>query len=264
MSESQRRSIVLCADDYAIAPGVSRAIRTLIAKGRLSATSCMVVYPEFVDEAPRLATLAERIDVGLHLSLTHEMPLWKVMRDAYLRRLDRSAIAAEVNRQADLFVAAMGRPPDYIDGHQHVHMLPGVREPVCAVAERYGAWVRNLREPLSMTLTRPSAFAATVLAQLSRPLARRLAARGIGTNEGFRGLRRFAPGTPFRDLMRAMLRGAREGSVVICHPGENDATLAARDPVTTLREEELAYLAGEDFPSDLAAAGLTLGRLSPR
>ena len=262
MTAATSRSIVLCADDYGIAPGVGRAIRALIAAGRLSATSCMVVYPEFRAEASLLAPLAARIDVGLHLSLTHETPLRRLLRDAYLRRLDRRAIAAEVNRQVDLFVAVTGRPPDYIDGHQHVHLLPGVREPVCAAAERHGAWVRSLREPLSTTLTRPSAFAATLLAQLSRPLARRLAARGIATNRGFRGLRRFAPGTPFRELMRAMLRDARDGSVVICHPGESDATLAARDSLTTLREEELAYLAGDDFPSDLAAAGLELRRLA--
>ena len=258
------RSIVLCADDYGIAPGVSRGIRRLLEAERLSATSCIVVYPEFAQEGPKLAPWADRVDIGLHVCLTHEAPLWRVMRDAYLRLHDRAAIAAEVDRQLAAFVATMGRPPDYIDGHQHVHMLPGVREPVCAAAERTGAWVRNLREPLSATLTRPAAVAATALAQLSRPLARRLARRDIATNRGFRGTRRFTPGRPFREQMVAMLRGARDGSVVICHPGESDATLAARDAVTVLREEELAYLAGSDFPNDLAAEGLTLSRLPRR
>jgi predicted glycoside hydrolase/deacetylase ChbG (UPF0249 family) len=35
----QPRHIWLCADDYGIAPGVNTAIRDLIARGRLNATS---------------------------------------------------------------------------------------------------------------------------------------------------------------------------------------------------------------------------------
>ena len=41
------RRIWLCADDYGIAPGVSAAIRDLVARGRLNATSAMVVAPAF-------------------------------------------------------------------------------------------------------------------------------------------------------------------------------------------------------------------------
>ena len=39
------RRIRLCADDYGLSPGVNRAIRDLIARGRLNATSVMVVGP---------------------------------------------------------------------------------------------------------------------------------------------------------------------------------------------------------------------------
>ena len=39
------RRIWLCADDYGISPGVNRAIRDLIERGRLNATSVMVVGP---------------------------------------------------------------------------------------------------------------------------------------------------------------------------------------------------------------------------
>ena len=41
------RRIWLCADDYGIAPGVNAAIRDLVARGRLNATSVMVVAPSF-------------------------------------------------------------------------------------------------------------------------------------------------------------------------------------------------------------------------
>ena len=37
------RRIWLCADDYGISPGVNTAIRELISRGRINATSVMVV-----------------------------------------------------------------------------------------------------------------------------------------------------------------------------------------------------------------------------
>ena len=45
MNEAAPRRIWLCADDYGLSPGVNRAIRDLIGRGRLNATSVMVVGP---------------------------------------------------------------------------------------------------------------------------------------------------------------------------------------------------------------------------
>src|SRR3981081_2194938 len=51
------RRIWLCADDYGLSPGVNRAIRDLIERGRLNATSVMVVGPAIGrDEANALIT----------------------------------------------------------------------------------------------------------------------------------------------------------------------------------------------------------------
>ena len=141
-------AIVLCADDYGIAPGVGRAIRDLLDRHHLSATSCMVVSPDFGAEGPLLAPYAERADVGLHLTLTQDQPLGRLMLAAYSRKLDSRAIAAEVERQIARFTQVVGRAPDFIDGHQHVHLLPGVREAVAASAKRIGAYLRLTDEPL--------------------------------------------------------------------------------------------------------------------
>ena len=257
-----RRTVVLCADDYGIAPGVDRGIRELLAAGRLSATSCMVDFPEFRDEGPALAEFAHRADIGLHVALTIDRSLARVMVDAYLRRFSARAIAAEVDRQLDVFVNVMGRAPDHIDGHQHVHVLPVVRDAVCAAAARVGAYVRNLHVPLTSTLGRPSAFASACLSVMSWRIAREARRRGVETNEGFTGTRSFDAATPYRELMRRMIARARDGELWVCHPGRVDATLASRDPVTTPREGELRYLASAEFADDLAAAGITLGRLA--
>src|SRR5436309_7272076 len=68
------RKIWLCADDYGIAPGVNGAIRDLVVRGRLNATSVMVVAPAFNrSEAVALDILnagGRRVAIGLHLTLT--------------------------------------------------------------------------------------------------------------------------------------------------------------------------------------------------
>ncbi len=254
--------IVLCADDYGIAPGVGRAIRDLLDRGRLSATSCMVVSPDFAAEGPLLAPYVGRADIGLHLTLTQERSLGRLMLAAYTGRLDRQATAAEVEGQIARFTRVMGRPPDFIDGHQHVHLLPGVREAVAAAAGRTGAYLRLTDEPLpSIARGGISPGKAAFLSLLSRPLARRAKQLGLVRNRGFRGARSFAEPGPFGALFRRMIVRAPAGCLIMCHPGLVDAELSARDSVTQSREAEYRYLLSEEFLADLAAANLRLVRL---
>ena len=44
---------------------------------------------------------------------------------------------------------AFGRPPDFIDGHQHVHLFPQVRDAVLKVAAEAApdAWLRQCGRP---------------------------------------------------------------------------------------------------------------------
>ena len=82
------RRIILCADDYGLSPGVDNAIRDLLVRGRLSATSVMVVTPTFArDEAQSLAGLdtgGRRPAIGLHVTLTApHVPLTAAMRRLY-------------------------------------------------------------------------------------------------------------------------------------------------------------------------------------
>ncbi len=254
--------IVLCADDYGIAAGVSRAIRDLLERGRLSATSCMVVSPDFAEEGPRLKPFLDRADIGLHLTLTHDRPLGGLMRAAYLRRLNSRAIAAEIDRQVEQFGRIIGRAPDFIDGHQHVHLLPAVREPVLGAARKTGAYLRLTDEPVAAILRRRVATGkAAFLSLMARPMARRIGQAGVRRNSSFRGARSFAESESFRPLFRRMIEGAPPGTIVMCHPGLVDEALARRDPVTTAREDEYAYFLSDDFPADLAAAHLRLARL---
>ncbi|MBN8920742.1 MAG: ChbG/HpnK family deacetylase, partial [Rhizobiales bacterium] len=66
------RRIILCADDYGIAPGVNAAICDLVARRRLNATSVMVVGPAL--DAAAIDALAKAAEgtaqIGLHFTLT--------------------------------------------------------------------------------------------------------------------------------------------------------------------------------------------------
>ena len=67
------RRIWLCADDYGISRSVNAAIRELILRGRINATSVMTAAPHFgADEADALDELNSgktRAALGLHVTL---------------------------------------------------------------------------------------------------------------------------------------------------------------------------------------------------
>src|SRR5262249_27727192 len=67
----RRRHIWLCADDYGMSPAVNVAIRDLVVRGRINATSVMVVAPNFNrSEAVSLNILnasETRVAIGLHV-----------------------------------------------------------------------------------------------------------------------------------------------------------------------------------------------------
>ena len=274
--------IVLCADDYGIAPGVGQAIRHLLSLDRLSATSCMAVSPYWPAEAKALKPFAERADVGLHLTLTNQRPLGPMPRTAprgrlpnlfrlaalaFAGRLDRDEVKAELTRQLDGFETAFGRPPAHLDGHQHVHLLPVVRDIVlelyAAQLAHHGAYLRNCIEPLHAILgRRVHAGEALVIDRLGRRFARQARAAGIPGNRRFSGVHDFAGRTAYGELFSAFLKAAQPGLLVMCHPGISDAALEAADRVTVAREEEYRYFLSDAFLESLRARRVVVTRFA--
>ena len=281
MCEPERLPLTLCADDYGIAPGVGRAIRDLAEAGRLTATSCMTVFPEWPDEAALLRRLDGRIEVGLHLTLTDQAPLAAMPRLApagrlpplgrliglaHLGRLDPAEIAGEARRQLDAFIAAFGRAPDFIDGHQHVHLLPVVRAAVLTLfdgpLDARRCWLRSCAEPWHRIAGRGvDVRRAAVVAALARPLRRQAGRRGIAQNDSFRGVNGFPAGRTAAEVFPRFLAGPGARPLVMCHPGVADRVLAGRDPIAAAREDELRYLLSDGFAADLARAGRRLAPL---
>jgi hypothetical protein len=270
------RRIWLVADDYGMSPAVSAAIRDLAARGRLSATSVMVVAPSFTrEEAQALAAgdgTSGRLAVGLHLTLTSPfrpltagfaptrdgvfLPLGAMMRKALLGRLDHAKVATEIAAQLAAFHAAFGRAPDYVDGHQHVQLLPTVRDALLAAiaVQAPHAWVRQCGS-VAPRLADPKGL---LLDRLSRGFRARAAARGIRTNPAFAGTYDFSDKVAFAARFARFLDGLPDGGLVMCHPGHVDEELRRLDPVTDQRAREYAYFAGDDFAALLRAQGVAL------
>jgi chitin disaccharide deacetylase len=273
------RRIWLCADDYGLAEGVNRAIRDLIDRGRLNATSVMVVGAAIgrdeVKALQEVAAKSPRCAIGLHATLTAPfrpltmhfrptdggmfLPFAKLLRAGLLRRLDVEMIHAELVVQLTAFKDLFGRAPDFVDGHQHAQLFPQTREAFLrAVKEAApGAWVRQGGRmlPLAKRLATPKAL---VLDVLSAQFRKRAARAGIPFNPAFAGAYDFSTAPDFGALMRQFLDRLPEGGLVMCHPGFVDETLQSLDPLTTQREAEHAYLAGEHFPPLLKANNVTL------
>ena len=123
--------IWLCADDYGMSPGINIAIRDLVVRERLNATSAMVGAASCHQaEAISLAVLnaAEpRVAIGLHVTLTAPfapvskdfrplrdgafLSLGATIRHAVLRRFDRASLVSEIVGQVEKFSELFGRRP---------------------------------------------------------------------------------------------------------------------------------------------------------
>jgi predicted glycoside hydrolase/deacetylase ChbG (UPF0249 family) len=184
----------------------------------------------------------------------------KLLRAGLLHRLDPEIIRAELSVQLAAFSELFGRPPDFVDGHQHAQLFPQVRDGFLAAVKQAApdAWVRQGgRElPLAQRLGAPKAL---VLDILSAQFRKRAARVGIAFNPGFAGAYDFSQEPDFGALMGEFLDRLPEGGLVMCHPGFVDDVLVGLDPLTTQREREYAFLAGEHFPPLLALNNVTLG-----
>jgi predicted glycoside hydrolase/deacetylase ChbG (UPF0249 family) len=280
MNDAAPRRIWLCADDYGLSPGVNRAILDLIERGRLNATSVMVVGPAIGrDDVSALQTAAAdspRCAIGLHVTLTAPFrPLTmvfqpldggmflafpKLLRAGLSRRLDPEIIHAEVMMQLAAFAELFGRAPDFVDGHQHAQLFPQVRDAFLSAVKQAAphAWVRQggRNQPLAQRLGAPKAL---FLDLLSAQFRKRAARADIAFNPGFAGAYDFSRQPDFGVLMQQFIEGLPDRGLIMCHPGFVDDILVGLDPFTVQREHEHAFLGGEQFPNLLAANNVTLG-----
>jgi len=265
------RTLAVCADDFGMSPGVSQVIARLARAGRVNATSCLTNAVHWRTSAPMLKDLPDAVDVGLHFNLSEGEPLSLELRrvwpqlpalpgliaNSHLRRLPLSAIAAEFAAQHAAFVEVLGRSPDFVDGHQHVHHLPGVRELVLdALGSASSApAIRNTGRVSGPGF---GIKRALIAGTGGKALQRELAKRGIAHNAALVGVYDFMPEAAYKTLMKGWLASVPfEGALLFCHPGATDG---ARDAIAKARVVEAEYFASNAFADDLLEAKVKIGR----
>jgi len=256
-------AIILCADDFGLSGGVTRAIEELARNHHLSATSAIVTYSDWPHHATRLANLRNSIAIGLHLNLTLGAPLGtmpslapegilptvrQLIRKALTRQLRVEEIQAEIARQLHQFRETVGHLPDTIDGHQHVHALPVVREALIRAVHEIN-WLHPplIRAPSDTPQTiirrHHEWLKALVISTLALGFRKRLIAEHLPTNDTFAGVSAFTLGIPYDRELQASFAFPGPIHISMCHPGYADDLLRARDPIVERRDEERASLA---------------------
>ena len=256
------KRIVLCADDFGQAQHISAGIVELVKLKRLSAVSCMVNTSEWPQQARWLLPFAEQIDIGLHFNLTEGSPLSadfkamygevfpglpKLLKKAFLRGLSQRAIATEYHAQIDQFEAQAGCLPHFIDGHQHTHQFPVVREALIEVYEKRlrtaNTYVRLVTMQRNLALKRWIIYLSGTSA-----LRRLLDKHKILHNQSFAGIYEFTDLGRYSELFPQFLRESRDQGIIMCHPAHQVESTS--DSIAKARFEEFTYLASEQFLVD--------------
>ncbi|MNQ75386.1 hypothetical protein D3C85_901810 [compost metagenome] len=242
----------------------------LAGMGRVSAVSCLTLGPTFAANAPRLAALD--VDAGLHVNFTESlapgdepMPaLGALILKAYAGVLDAAWIDAQLARQFDAFEAAFGRAPDYVDGHQHVHQLPGIRKRILALLkQRYGArmpWLRQTAPGMQCGIPLREAVKARIIGALgAAALAREARKNGLRTNRRLLGVYGFNGGKRrYAGLLQNWLFNARDCDLLMCHPALDSQDGSA---MALQRRAEFDVLASPMLGDWLSANGVRISRL---
>jgi hypothetical protein len=247
-------TVILNADDYAMDEGVDAAVLELARQGVVTAASAMVLSPSWPEAGRRL--MDAPLDRGLHFDLTSEFaapgrsaPLPRLMGAAFSGQLDRSAVRHALDRQLDRFEAVAGAAPDFVDGHQHVHQLPLVREVLLSSLKgRYGAAASRIGIRSCLARHWRGLKAAIIAATGARGLARLAGKADHPANTDFAGVYDFSPQADLAGLWRVWLTSlAGERPLIMCHVASHGVPGGPADTIRAARLQEWQWLSSSAF-----------------
>jgi len=232
--------LIVNADDFGLSEAVNRAVIEAHENGIVTSTSIMAGGAAF-EHAVGLAARCPTLDVGVHLTLTEQRPVAESVpslvgadgkfaphaTELAKRCLRGAIVLGDVHKELDAQIRrarAHGLRPTHLDGHQHVHVLPGVARVVAELAREHG--IRAVRVPTE----RPRAYMLEDLGHLKR-LAEQIALGTFGSLSPLKHLRRVDRFVGFyfggrlneRNLRTVLERlPARKTVELMCHPGLED------------------------------------------
>lgn len=269
--------LIVNADDLGMSEAVNHGILSAHRDGIVTASSLMAGGEAFAHALDLLAA-TPTLDVGVHLTLVDGRPVLAPGRVASLTgrdgRFHRDAASfvgryvtgrirlAEVRAELEAQLARVadaGLKPSHLDGHQHLHVLPGIWPIACDLARRFG--IEAVRRPREGPQVLQFALGAGIgrLAQMLvlgsfclRPVPRPL--RAADRFAGFA----FGGGLDRARLLALIELLPEHGSVeLMCHPGLDPP--AARAGHHAYRPaDELAALTDPAVRDRIGARGIRL------
>ena len=270
---TSRTRLIVNADDLGLHPSLDAGILRAHREGIVTSATLLAMGPSAAEAVARAK--AQGLAVGVHLALSTRLPCaapaeavrtvapdgrlrgnWAEFAKAWLTgRVRREELERELSAQVAR-ARELGAPVDHLDGHQHLHLLPGVRSVVEGIAAREGLplrWPDALPRPSWLRAPGP-ALKTTVLAVLARtaprarPGVRRVSAGGV-----------FEAGRLDEPALLAVLDALPAGDFELgCHPGEG-APHVPEDPAWTYGwGAELAALTSPRVKAKLAERGVSL------
>ncbi len=153
------RGLIINADDFGWSRSVNEAVAGAHGWGTVTSTSLMTCGPALA-QAVEICRENKRLGVGLHFTLTQAGPVappsqvrslcdtsgrffsrGQLMARLFSGRVRPGHIRTELAAQMAL-VDKYGLSLTHIDGHQHIHVLPGILGPVLDMAAQRGLAVR--------------------------------------------------------------------------------------------------------------------------
>lgn len=283
------KNLVVNADDLGWAEGVNRGIAEAHRHGIVTSTSLLANGAAF-ESAVAVAKSLPALGVGVHLNLSDGRPIAAAQSVAslcnergefaggpenYLLRIARRTLrmkevelewCSQIQKVRDA-----GISPTHLDGHKHVHMLPGLFELALKLAKRHGIGAirvsheaSSLRSALSAgeTHNAPLVMKQGVQARMLKLLARDAQAlaekAGIATTDYFCGIAQTGELTVagVKRLLESLLEGTTE---MMCHPGFKDAALEkSATRLQDSRATEVAILTNQEIRNLVASQGIRL------
>jgi hopanoid biosynthesis associated protein HpnK len=282
------RNLIVNADDLGWTAGVNRGVAEAHRNGIVTSAS-LLANGEAVAEAVELARDTSGLGVGVHLNLNDGPPVapresvpslvndsgeFEGGPDGLLLKIATRGLAmreVEIEWEAQISkVRNAGIEPTHLDGHKHVHMLPGLFEIALRLAKRHGIGairVSHEASGLRAALSTGASRAAVVLKQGVQARGLKLLARdardqaeraGVSTADYFCGIAQ--TGELTKEGVARLLRSLPEGTTeLMCHPGYADEAL--RKTATRLqasRQKEVEILTDTEIRNLVASQGIRL------
>lgn len=281
------RNLIVNADDLGWTAGVNRGVAEAHRNGIVTSASLLANGSAFAEAAELARTRG--LGVGVHLNLSDGPPIasheavptlvnssgeFEGGPDSLLLKIATRGLSmreVETEWEAQISkIRAAGVEATHLDGHKHVHMLPGLFEIALRLAKRHGIGairVSHEASGLRAALSTGKLRAAVVLKQgvqarglklLARDARKQADRAGVSTADYFCGIAQ--TGELTKEGVARLLRSLPEGTTeLMCHPGYADEAL--RNTATRLqgsREKEVEILTDTEIRNLVASQGIRL------